>query len=673
MMKRYVFLGDKLDSIKKRIVRSDNLQFKRLIDLSNDYMSFYLPETHPAKSTTFMGLACLNLSLLFLLTNENKYLDEAKRWMLCVCNYEKWGNAHLVNVDLSASWIMFGLSLAYNWLGDYLTISEKEIISKKLHLQAKIMYEYRLETFGKGWSTNYYQNHNWINMNGLACAAYVLQNDYNDDSKKWLAACEDNFEQVFKLLPEDGSNYEGTVYWRYGVLWLFTYAHLQKIEKNINIFKQSKFLKNTFFYRLYQSAPDYEQTMNFGDTHDHRSSHCLAVYYKVASEYKNGYAQYLGNMVFNNFYYHEAVGSKVKPGILPEIGLEIIFFDPLIEEKPFDELPLTNYFKDLGLVSLRSSHEKDAVVFSFKSGYPGGKKQWNNLWSLYNINKIDAFSLSHQHPDNNAFILNAFGSYLASDDGYNRNLKTVEHNSITINQKGLLVENVNDPYTKSAFKTLEECPNYDIINKFKGTTKQLLLTDTISVFECENHLTYAYDLEIKKAKRTFISIKNQQFIIVDELASKQSHLYNYNFHTETKATKTCDNLYKYKNNLAQLDFLLISNQDLNVNEFNTHVKAVMTTQEPENYCQTNRNTLQISNLDAAKEMLFISFLNPKKIEDKRITLIKKITHKDYIGFSFDDYIFIYKTASKVINYNNVEINKKYVLLKKVAQKLVILN
>ena len=31
-------------------------------------------------------------------------------------------------------------------------------------------------------------------------------------------------------MPEDGSNYEGPVYWRYGVIWFLIYADLLQQE-----------------------------------------------------------------------------------------------------------------------------------------------------------------------------------------------------------------------------------------------------------------------------------------------------------------------------------------------------------------------------------------------------------------------------------------------------------
>ena len=88
-------------------------------------------------------------------------------------------------------------------------------------------------------------------------------------------------------MPEDGSDYEGVVYWRYGASWLFIAAHLFKTQGEKDYYRTNEFLKNTFYYRLYQSTAELDEIINFGDCHDRRSGHSAAVYYKVASEYDN--------------------------------------------------------------------------------------------------------------------------------------------------------------------------------------------------------------------------------------------------------------------------------------------------------------------------------------------------------------------------------------------------
>ena len=122
-MEKLVFIGDLEPYAAERDGRRRK-QYRRLLDQADRYGEMELPEEHPKESTTYMGIAIMNLALAYRLSREERYLIEAKRFMKTVISYEKWGNAHLVNVDLSASWILFGLSLGYDWLKPWLTDRE---------------------------------------------------------------------------------------------------------------------------------------------------------------------------------------------------------------------------------------------------------------------------------------------------------------------------------------------------------------------------------------------------------------------------------------------------------------------------------------------------------------------------------------------------------------------
>jgi len=214
-MGEYIFIEQDIRQLREDIRTLKYPFFIRLFDQCELYKKEVLYQEHPPKSTTYMGMAIANLSLMYLLTNQKQYLEEAKRWIFTVVNYPHWGNAHLVDVDLSASWILFGLSLGYNWLKADLTEKELDLIKQKLNLQAVRMYDYKISTEGSGWSTNYWQNHNWINLTGLATAGYVLMNDFSH-AMQFIETSKFNFNFVLDYLPEDGSDYEGVVYWRYG-------------------------------------------------------------------------------------------------------------------------------------------------------------------------------------------------------------------------------------------------------------------------------------------------------------------------------------------------------------------------------------------------------------------------------------------------------------------------
>lgn len=626
-MRKYVFIDQELSTLKKEMTNEKSFLFDRLVNEYLRYKEMELPTLHPKKSTTYMGIAIMNLSLLTLLTEKQEYLEETKRWINAVVNYEKWGNAHLVNVDLSASWIMFGLSLGYDWIKDFLTEEEKTVVLLKLKLQADIMFTYKKENEGHGWSTNYWQNHNWINMSGLAACGYVLKDVY-EDAQKWIEDSKENFKIVFDNFAEDGSNYEGVVYWRYGGMWLFVYAHLLKNMEGFNYFESSKYLENTFYYRLYQAAPNLEETINFGDCHDLRSGHSIAVYYKVAAEYGNGHAQKLGNTVQNEFLNKEQYLSNVKPGILPEAVFEFLWYDHSVKEEEFNTLPLMKHFEDLGLIVVRNSWDKDSLHMSFKCSSPGGKKQWEKGWELFDKQNYKSLSLSHHHPDNNSFIIHKNGEALVLDDGYNRNIMPDDHNTITVDGKFCPVHDVNDVYMKSVEKLLKETDNFNP-RYFKGEITSINENDDIIMFAGETAKIYDPSLKLYHNERTMIYPRKDYVVVIDDLKSDLEHHYTFNLHTKPAKHEIKGDKIRFVFDQSKLRIHSVYPEQKDIEIADKSIRAVMTTQEPDNYRETLMNQLKITSKVKKKDELFVNILNFSDTREKIRVL--RFSGEGYIG------------------------------------------
>ncbi len=635
-MRDYIFIDQELNQLREELHGCRARFFTRLDDQCRLYRSKELPDQHPAESTTYFGMAIANLSLAYLLTGQKHYYEEARRWIHCVIGYEHWGNAHLVDVDLSAAWILFGLSLGYDWLKEDFEEEERLQIEQKLYLQAERMYRFKVETTGHGWSTNYWQNHNWINLTGLAAAGYALRY-LGAEPEAWIRCAKDNFEIVFDVLADDGSDYEGVVYWRYGAMWLFIYAHLLKEREGIDYFRTSPFLKNTFYYRLYQAAPNLEEQINFGDCHDRRSGHSTAIYYKTASEYGNGHAQYLGDLVADRFLYREAYESQVKPGILPECFFELLFYNPKVKSESFETLPTVKFFEDLGLAVIRSSWNRDAIHFSFKCSAPGGKKQWEKLWQLKNLKNYDCFGLSHQHPDNNSFILHANGVFMAIDDGYNRSVKASDHNMVLVDMEGFQDENQNNVYKNYQPDMLGE-----IIQFTKGEDYVYVAGETAR--------TYKKELRMNSCKRHILYNSSGFFFIYDELASELPHSYTWVMHADTgpevlQQEKTGGLIgLHYDNGPGSMDVYQWANQPVSIQLLENNIRSIMTTQEPDHYRETKMKTVHLTSVYKHKAMKFINVLVPYPFHLKPELEIQALQEKEYQGLRVvkdgSEYLFL---------------------------------
>ena len=226
-----------------------------------------------------------------------------------------------------------------------------------------------------------------------------------------------------------------------------------------------------------------------------------------------GHAQKLGNLVRDDYLYREAIESKVKPGILPECLFEVLFYDPSVPEEDFEDLPLTAYFEDLGLAVIRSSWEQNAIHFSFKCSAPGGKTQWDNAQKLIAQTGHKHLSLSHQHPDNNSFILVANDTYFAIDDGYNRAVKAEHHNVVLVDGVGYQDEGQNDIWSKYT---------PDMV----GVVEKYLNEESLVYIVGETAKTYQKSLKLTRFARHILYTNRPYFIIFDELLSEvRPHLY----------------------------------------------------------------------------------------------------------------------------------------------------
>jgi hypothetical protein len=677
-MKKYLLINSNIEQLNEEKLTFRKAHFTRLLEQCKMYENQKISKEHPPTSITYMGMAAANLSLAYLLTKQDSYLEEAKRWIFSACNYECWGYGFLVDVDLSASWLLYGFGLSYNWISEYLTPSEKKTMLDKLILQGHKMFDYGEENKGNCWSTDYWQNHNWINYTGLLTTAYAIAPEY-EEANTWINVIKDNFEKVFKWMPGDGSNYEGTGYWRYAINFLLTAADLIRENEGIDHFK-SPFMENTFYYRLYQSATNWEENVNFSDVHDRKSSHSISAYYKMASEYNNGHAQWLGNLVKNKFLFREAYESKIFPGIMPEAFLEYIWYDKDISEEEPNNLPLTRYFPDLGLVVIRSSWEEDATHLSFKSSAPGGNIQWEKSWELDTKNGWRTRSLTHYHVDFNSFILMANDSPLAIDEGFHRTSRAKVHNMITVDDTGCVGEKIWDEGTLEDPKLFDlNCKG--IYNVWRDVKKEAIAKVEEYISEggytyCvgESSKLYYPEMNLNRNARNIIYSEMGYFIILDELKSSSEHAYTWRLHGEQFAEKKEDtNVFQIKNGKGTLDIHPVLPEDLNCKVEETIIREIMTPQRPDDVREIKLKTLCIENKNKEMDMNFLNVLYPHSTFLDESIEVKSIKGQGFIGVEIkkESYIeqFIY-SEKNTIDYNGIESDGRWVSIIKNKEKLV---
>ena len=521
-MRKHLFLKrHTLDRWRSLAKTTHSSQFERLLRQANSQHCRLPPPAHPSDSITYIGTAVLNLALAHLLTGDSAHLYAARRWIKSAIAYPHWGKERMPDHDLDAAWLLFGLGLGYDWLKDDLPPDERDALRDKLLLQARKLYDFAVSTEGNWWSSAYWQNHNWICYGGLATAAYALCAECSE-AVNWAARARDNFVQALSYMPEDGSNYEGPVYWRYGVIWFLIFADLLQQETGQDL-HDSEFLRNTFFYRLYLTGPNLVDTANFGDCHDRRSAHTAAVYARLAGLYGIGEAQWLYHYFYRTGEWErEGAEGLVKPGLWAESGLEFLWYDAAVEEASIADLPLSRTFPDLGLIAMRSSWDADGVTMAFKSGAPNGVKAWHSGHSLNQIRNWQTLSAGHDHPDANSFIIISGDDYVAVDDGYAKEKRTRNHSTLLIDGRGQYTEG-----TKNPFRGLEE--------SWGARLEATAEFGNIVYARGEAVRAYAPELRLRQFTREALFLEGDAVVLRDTIAADVPHNYQWLMQTDAPA------------------------------------------------------------------------------------------------------------------------------------------
>ena len=578
-------------------------QMGRLRRQAESYASYLPPAEHPCDSITYIGMAAANLGLAYLLTDDEAYLRSLRDWVKVGIGYPHWGLARLPDHDLDAAWLLFGLGLAYDWVGDALPEDERAALRDKLILQGTRLYDFALENEGRWWSSAYWQNHNWICYAGLATVAAALM-DEHPPVQDWLNRAVENFQIVLPLFPEDGSDYEGVVYWRYGFPWLLIAAHLIQEERGVDL-HQSEFLRQSFYYRLHLSGPNLVDTANFGDCHDRRSAHSRMVLYRLASLYRIGAAQWLANhFEETGEWAREGREGLVKPGLLPEAWLDFIWFDLTVVPSPVTEMEKTAVFPDMGLLTTRSSWQDSATYFAFKCGTPNGACGWHLGQAINRQNGWDILTASHEHPDENSFILMRGSDYLAVDAGYSKDKLTRNHSTILVDGQGQYSEGSYNAYTG--------------LDQTWGGRLQEWFTAHGLTYTCgEAAGAYHPDLQLSQFKRQMVMAGDDLLLICDDLKSEVLHQYEWLLQTDVAAEQTpvlsraeaAVNQFAINTGQTQMTVTAVAPTDYQHNQREIEISANPTSAKPDWIIRRTQHTLVLSPPESCTDVRFLVTLD----------------------------------------------------------------
>lgn len=444
-------------------------------------------------------------SFAYAIEGDQKYLEAAKKWTLAACEMPIWGYTYnKPNVDLPPAHLLYAVAFAYDVLFDKLTKEEKLIIKEKLIKQGRLMYDYFKYKPNKRYT--YSQNHTWIPMAGLAIAAYVLIDEV-EEAKQWAQLARAVFDRTMLTFGTDGYFYESFHYFGFAFRWMIRYFDIHKHVTGENLYTpmKPKFERMKYF-AMHSILPDRKNIFDFADVGDgslnrngEKSREKLYgeydILYRLAGVYQDSETQTIADFI----------RSETNLGTREPLWA---FFnhDEKLKSAPISQIPLQVYFSDNDTVFWRSSWDKNATAFAFRSAPPEGHHAARLAKQIPDWRQ----NTGHAHPDANSFIIFANGKYLTGDTGYLGIKNTDDHNTILVNGRGQEKDGL--------YEMFKDVPN-ERLDKVR--IAETFGNEQFFYARGEAASGYYEDLGLKKFDRHFLYVASGYFIVWDELETEK--------------------------------------------------------------------------------------------------------------------------------------------------------
>ena len=460
-----------------------------------------------------------DFGLAYILTGDNKFGEEAKRRILHFFSWDPDGSTSYKNNDEPAMWVMMRGISAYDWTYDLFSPKEREKIEEVMKIRAAQFYEHL--KYRRKYHTDPYESHANRTLGFLGEACLCFAHEW-DDVENWLKYVLTMYWNIFPAWgKDDGGWHEGPSYWSYYMSFVLHFILPLKKAAGIDLMEKT-FFQNTPYYKLYTNPP-YAKISPFGDgEHAPPGKNMGELMYQFSSLLNDPYIRWYADFM------NADPGNDI---------MGIVLINDEIKSKSPSNLPKSRYFPGVGLVSLHTDlgNPDEDVHFLFHSDPYG--------------------NISHAHPDENAFTLEAFGEALAIASGYypwygsnhheNWQWETKSSNCITI--EGGIGQIKRDPASKGRIINFESRDIYDYI-----------LGDA----------TEAYQGLLKKFHRNVIHIRPSIFIIFDDLEAPKPVTFEWWLHalSEMDFDSEDKSITVFQRN-ARLKVLFLQSGKLNFNQF----------------------------------------------------------------------------------------------------------
>ncbi len=418
--------------------------------------------------------------LLYLLTGDVKFGNEAKRRVIHFFGWDPNGSTALTHNDEPARSIMSQGMWTYDWTYDLYTPEERAAVEKSILIRIKQNYDVLR---ARPMDSSPYESHANSYVIYLATASMAMFPEYPEVYEGYEYAVKMFWAHFPVWAESDGGWNEGPGYWSYYISTALQFVHDLKTASKVDAGRKP-FWQNTPYYPLY-GWPGHSRQGSFGDAAD-PANQAVSL---------RDFAAFFNNADF----IAPALDLKVNrwyriSNILPE-------YDKL--GKPnLGKLPPARFFPGIGFVALRTD------MGNFE----------NDIGLIFQSNPMGA--MSHHHQAQNCFMLEAYGEPLAISSGHYDYYGSPHHIQWMQQTKarwGITVDG-----GKGQFRGSEAAGK---ITEYKhGKDFDLAVGDASKAYR-----------EIDRSIRTIVHVRPGIFVIRDENASKEPHVFEYNMHAVNPA------------------------------------------------------------------------------------------------------------------------------------------
>ncbi len=512
--------------------------------------------------------------LVYLLTGDKEYGNEAKRRLLHFFSWDPEGSTSYRNNDEPAMWVMMRGTRAYDWVYDLFTEEERQKIEPVMKIRARQFFEHLKDR--RKFHTDPYESHAGRTLGFLGEAALSFAHQW-PEAETWLDYVLTLFWNVYPAWgKEDGGWHEGPSYWSYYMSFALHFVVPLRNATSIDLM-QKPFFQNTPYYKLYTNPP-YAEISPFGDGEHSGPSRSMGnLMYQFSTLLQDPYLRWYANAM------NAGPGNSI---------LGVVLKDDSLKAKSPSTLPQSRYFPGVGLVSIHTAlgNAGEDVHFLIHS---------------------DPFGpISHAHADENAFTLEAYGEALAIASGYypwygsdhHRNWQWQSKSSNTITFDGGQGQVIRDAESKGNIVAFQSTDDYDYV---------------------QADATEAYQGRLNRCVRHVAHIGNGVFVLCDEVAARRPVQFEWNLHALSEMElDTEKNVMIIQQSQARLRTNFLHPQDLSIKQWKGF-------EHPPEHGESDQYHARASTANKTQSTIFVTVLEPytesrkPSIETKINTLNEK--------------------------------------------------